>query len=221
MCKKLTIKDYQKLATERNHDVLTMNKYKNVHSKIEFICHTCSSCFSTTGQSYKNAKQTGCPTCKKRKVSVTHKYKVLSDATKKLIGLKASQRVGSLVGVFGKNHPAWKGGYGRDLKVPSTQDYLWKNTLRKVYKAKCALTNVKVNLQCHHLNAWNAYPEQRFDIFNGVVLSKAVHLKFHAKYKLGNNTEKQFIEFCKLYSIDWLPLKTRFFEAFHTSLYFT
>ncbi len=215
MSKKLTAKDFQKLATERNHGLITMNNYKNIHSsKIQFICHTCGLCFSTSGHSYKNAKRTGCPACKKLILSVTHKYKILSDTTKKLIGLKASQRVGSLFGVTGENHPAWKSGYSRDLNATSTENYLWKNTLKKIYKYQCVLTKVKVDLHCHHLNAWNAYPEQRFNILNGVVLTKAVHYKFHAKYKFGNNTERQFIDFCKIYSIDWLPLKMKLFETF-------
>lgn len=202
------MKDFEKIASQRNHSVLSTNNYKNIHSKIRVFCYSCESSFETTAHSYKNAKQTGCPECKKHITSITHKNKVTTSETKKLISLKASQRVGNLLGVTGKNHPAWKGGYGRSLNIPSTQEYFWKKKVLKAYNYKCALTGSTSNLVCHHLNGWNAYPKQRFDVLNGVVLAKEIHSKFHTVYKFGNNTETQFIEFCSLqYNVDWLTLK--------------
>lgn len=211
MSKSLTLEYFKTIAECRNHSVLNMTDYKNVHSKIAIFCHTCDSAFKTTGQSYKNAKKSGCPECKKLIISSTHKGKVTSDATKKLIGLKASKRVGSLSGIFGKEHPAWKGGYGRDFKSPSHEDYVWKNGVRTLYNGKCALTGKHKNLVCHHLNGWNATPDQRFAIANGVLLEASVHSDFHIRYKFGNNTEEQFIDYCKLYyDIDWFKIKRLF-----------
>jgi hypothetical protein len=211
MSKKLTLVDFKKIALQRNHCVISMNNYKNIHSKIILFCYTCESIFETTAHSYKNAKQTGCPECKKLVTSIIHKNKITTLETRKLISLKASQRVGSLLGVTGKNHPAWKGGYGRNLKTPSTQEYFWKKEVLKAYNYKCALTGSTSNLVCHHLNGWNAYPKQRFDVSNGVVITREIHSKFHNFYKFGNNTEIQFIEFCNLqYTIDWLFLKKQY-----------
>lgn len=162
----------------------------------------------TTAHSYRNAKRTGCPECKKLITSITHKNKIPTVKTRKLIGLKASQRVGTLLNVTGKNHPAWKGGYGRSFSTPSTQEYIWKKDVLKVYNYKCALTGSTRNLVCHHLNGWNAYPNQRFDVTNGVVVTREVHSKFHIAYKFGNNTQAQFQNFCGLqYTIDWFSLK--------------
>jgi len=118
-----------------------------------------------------------------------------------------------LTGVFGKDHPAWKGGYGRDLKNPSTEDYAWKNGVRDLYNRKCALTGASKDLVCHHLNGWNAFPTQRHDITNGVLLEARIHSNFHGVYKFGNNTEEQFIDFCKTYyDIDWLKVKKKRIE---------
>lgn len=215
MSQKLNFQYFKELAAKRNHKVLTMDEYKNIHSKIVFSCDACGSHFETTGHSYKNAKQIGCPKCKKLITSATHKNKVTSNETKKLIGLKASQRVDSLLGITGKNHPAWKGGYSRDLKFPSTQNYLWKNTLKKVYHYKCVLTGTTLNFVCHHLNSWNAYPEQRFKISNGVLIARNIHSDFHSIYKFGNNTEEQFQEFCQYkYNIDWFTFKKKYFKEF-------
>lgn len=208
MSKKLTLKDFAIMTSERTHCVISMNNYKNIHSKITFFCYVCESIFETTAHSYRNAKRTGCPECKKLITSITHKNKIPTVETRKLIGLKASQRVGTLLNVTGKNHPAWKGGYGRSFSTPSTQEYIWKKDVLKVYNYKCALTGSTRNLVCHHLNGWNAYPNQRFDVSNGVVVTREVHSKFHIAYKFGNNTEAQFQNFCGLqYTIDWFSLK--------------
>jgi hypothetical protein len=52
-----------------------------------------------------------------------------------------------------------------------------------------------VELNSHHLNAWNTHPDERYDIDNGVVLCKYHHDDFHVKYGRGGNTEEQFDEY--------------------------
>jgi hypothetical protein len=123
MTRKLTKEDIEEIATTRNHSVKSFENYENVHSKIQIHCNTCSTTWETTVHKYKNAKKTGCPECKKRTTSETHKGKVTSAETKRKIGEKASQRPGSLTGQTGVNHPRYKGGVARDLKKPSFEDY--------------------------------------------------------------------------------------------------
>ena len=52
-----------------------------------------------------------------------------------------------------------------------------------------------VNLNAHHLNGWNAFPEQRFDLDNGVTLCTDCHKDFHSQYGYGDNTREQFNEY--------------------------
>ena len=50
-------------------------------------------------------------------------------------------------------------------------------------------------LHSHHLNSWNAYKEQRYDLANGVCLCESCHKEFHKLYGKGDNTKEQYIEF--------------------------
>jgi hypothetical protein len=125
-----------------------------------------------------------------------------------LIAQKAKGRPGSLLNVTGKNHPSYKGGYGRDKNERSTLDYSWINAIKKVFNKTCVLSRVKTNLVCHHLDGWNLFPERRYDISNGVCIQKDLHKEFHNLYGYGNNTEAQFAEYCKIkHNVDWYLLK--------------
>ena len=104
MSQKLTRVHIEELTLSRNHVLITPNfeeVYKNVKSTLMFQCLTCQSTFECTVHSYKNAKKTGCPECKKLKTSQTHQGKQVSKETRALIGEKARQRPGSLKDKFG------------------------------------------------------------------------------------------------------------------------
>ena len=178
-------------------------------------CQTCLTQWSPTVHSYLNSKKTGCPGCKKLAISKAQTKKKVSEWTKKLIGEKASQRPGSLKGVTGPDHPAYKGGMARDLKNPSTADYIWKSSIRKLFQGKCALTGIKHNLVAHHLNGFNRFPEQRYDLRTGVLITQNLHKLFHDSYGYGNNTEHQWAEFCKThYDVNWDELKQFYYSQF-------
>lgn len=186
---------------------------------MKFKCLTCNTDFNTTVKSYKNAKKTGCPNCKKLIASKTHTNKIVSEKTRALIGQKAHQRPGSLLNVTGENHPRFKGGYARDQVNRSTKDYLWLNGVKKLCKNTCVLTGTTTNLVCHHLEAWNSCPERRYDITNGVCINKVIHKEFHDLYHYGNNTEAQFAEFCQIkYNVDWYALKIKIYGNHKPSL---
>lgn len=60
----------------------------------------------------------------------------------------------------------------------------------------CDISNIRgCKLTAHHLNSWDAYPEQRFDEDNLVCISEELHKEFHGKYGYGNNTIDQYNEF--------------------------
>jgi hypothetical protein len=88
MSKPLTREHFENLAAERNQTVEDFSSYKGIHSNITFYCHECYTTFTTSGHSYKNAKKTGCPGCKKVTTSKNRKGKPTSDYTKALIGKK-------------------------------------------------------------------------------------------------------------------------------------
>nr|ALO21125.1 putative LAGLIDADG homing endonuclease [Carteria crucifera] len=217
MSKKLSKNEIEQIAKDRNHVLITPNfeqVYQNVQSRLEFKCLTCGATFEASVHSYKNAKKTGCPGCKKVKASETHTGKTVSEKTRALISEKASQRPGSLTNKFGEAHPRFKGGYGRDKKSRSSADYVWMNSVKKLCNYKCVLTDAKTNLHCHHLNSWNIAVDKRHDLANGVLIEAQVHNNFHTKYGYGNNTEAQFAEFCQTnYGVCWSEIKQRLFSS--------
>jgi Zn finger protein HypA/HybF involved in hydrogenase expression len=220
MTKKMTLKEIIELTTKRNHSLIDSENfeknYKDVKSKITINCKTCQHIFSTTMHSYKNAKKTGCPYCKSNTASKTHKNKQITLSTRNLIGAKASQRPGSLTGKYGENHPRFKNAEGRDKTKRSTQDYCWINTIKKIYHKKCVLSGDLKNVECHHLDGWNLYPDKRYSLTNGVTLSKKIHNDFHLKYGFGFNNEGQFIEFCfQFYNLDWVSLKQQYLQQYN------
>jgi hypothetical protein len=201
--------------------VIDFGDYKNVDSVIKIRCNACSSpndTWETKVRSYLNAKKTGCPGCKKRVASETHKGKVTSEDTKRKIGEKVSQRPGSLTGVTGAAHPRSKGGTARDLKNPSNADYEWKNAVRKRCGYACVITQERVKktvkngkpqrFACHHLESFDVNPDLRYEPTNGVFLKWEIHSAFHDEYGYGRNTEAQFVKFCReVYGIDWSQRK--------------
>ena len=66
---------------------------------------------------------------------------------------------------------------------------------RDNYTCQVCGDNKGGNLNSHHLNGWNAFPEQRFDLDNGVTLCTDCHKEFHSQYGYGDNTREQFDEY--------------------------
>lgn len=142
---------------------------------------------------------------------------MLSEETKSKIGAQNSQKIGSLTGKTGEQHPRYKGGYARDLTQKSHADYAWINGVKSLYGRVCVLTKSKTDIVVHHLDGWNMFEapptDKRYDITNGVTLSRQVHKQFHVEYGFGNNTEEQFAEFCqKNYGFDWFAFKRSILE---------
>lgn len=168
----MTKEDLQQIADLRNHTVISFENYENVHSIFKVRCNTCNHTWETSVHSYKSAKKTGCPMCKKKVASETHTGKVTSEETKRKIGAKASQRPGSLAGKTGSEHPRFKGGVARDLRNPSNADYAWKTAVRKRCNYTCVITKEKMkkgqSCACHHLNSFDVYEDQCYLPENGV-----------------------------------------------------
>lgn len=79
----------------------------------------------------------------------------------------------------------------RDIQNGEIRKWRDKIYLRDDYT--CQVCNIKGRkLNAHHLNSWNYYEKERFNINNGITLCENCHREFHKKYGYGNNTEKQF-----------------------------
>jgi hypothetical protein len=212
MSNKLGKADYEQLAASRGHRLISFDGYKNVHSTLSFECLTCGTCWEATGHSYKNAKKSGCPGCKKITTSKNNSGKIVSAETRAKIGVKASQRPGSLTGVTGSAHPRYTGAIGRDLTSPSNMDYEWKSGVKKRCKYTCVVTRVHTStgagFAAHHLNGYDTFVDQRYLLTNGVYLQKHIHKEFHDLYGYGNNTEAQFAAYCeKTHGFNWYQRK--------------
>lgn len=196
MNRKCTKEEIEILAKNRNHKLLKMENYTNIKSQIYLYCYTCQNEFNTSVHSYKNAKKTGCKHCKKVCISNYNKNKILTLKTKHKISKANKNKPGTLNGKFGLAHPKWKGGKYDRINGSSTEAYLWRQSVKKLYEYKCAITGHTKNCECHHLESWDNCKKKRNDPNNGILIKKEIHILFHKKYGYGGNTEKQFLIFC-------------------------
>lgn len=59
----------------------------------------------------------------------------------------------------------------------------------------CGVNGGGVYLEAHHKNGWNAFPDDRYLIQNGVTLCKNCHRSFHDQFDYGGNTEYQYNQY--------------------------
>ena len=63
----------------------------------------------------------------------------------------------------------------------------------------CQICKVRGSkLTSHHLNSWDSFPEDRYNLENGTTLCVKHHEFFHQTYGFGNNTKYQFEEFLQI-----------------------
>lgn len=58
-----------------------------------------------------------------------------------------------------------------------------------------------IYLHSHHLNSWDTFVEERYNVENGATLCHIHHDMFHQLYKKGKNTKFQFEEFKQIIKI--------------------
>nr|ALO21053.1 putative HNH homing endonuclease [Lobochlamys segnis] len=92
----------------------------------------------------------------------------------------------------GSLHPSFKHGQGKIRFYDSEKYNAWMQGVYKNNNFKCFISGATENLCCHHLNSWSSYPENRYDIKNGVLILKKFHLQFHKIY--GNNVSAHHFE---------------------------
>ena len=107
------------------------------------------------------------------------------------------------LGQAGENHPNYNPNLTeedrlrRHYYIGGGNQRSWSKQVmdRDNYTCQICGDNKGGNLNAHHLNGWNAFPEQRFDLDNGVTLCTDCHKEFHSEYGYGDNTREQFDEY--------------------------
>lgn len=98
-----------------------------------------------------------------------------------------------------ENHPSWNPELTDEDRAGRTGDLRNLEWIRQVLRAgnyRCAITGERTrDLAAHHIYNYGHYPELRYEVSNGVLLRRDLHIEFHNKYGYGHNTKEQFMEF--------------------------
>ena len=102
--------------------------------------------------------------------------------------------------ISGEKNGRWIDGRSTEReKIRHSLEY--KEWNKKVFirdSFMCQKTRQKgKKLAAHHILNFSSHPELRFDINNGITLSREAHNEFHKIYGKVNNTQEQLNEFLK------------------------
>ena len=149
----------------------------------------------------------------KRKIGIKNTGRIKSEDTRKKMGIKSSmywkgrkkteehKRNLSLSkkGKYcGDKNPNWKGGVSKDYHNirTSSETKSWRTSVFERDNYTCQkYGTIGHSLVAHHINNFSNFPELRFDVNNGITLSRKAHIEFHKKYGMKNNTIEQLKEF--------------------------
>lgn len=73
-------------------------------------------------------------------------------------------------------------------------EFVKKVMARDNYTCQCCNKPLNHDGVVHHLNGWDNFKEQRYDVQNGITLCETCHKNFHSIYGYGDNTKEQFEE---------------------------
>ena len=166
--KKKTHDDYVKQMYDKHGDeFIVMSKYRGSKSKVDILHKPCGKVSSKGAAGALSHK--GCVYCSALRRSGHNHYKYNPDMSDEERASRENQR--GLILKWSKEI------YERD-------DYTCK---------KCNKRGIKLN--AHHINSWDKYPDERFNIDNGITLCVDCHKEFHMNYGYGSNDRKQFDKF--------------------------
>lgn len=78
----------------------------------------------------------------------------------------------------------------------------WARRIKERDAFTCQVCGLRrSSLHSHHINSWDVFVAERYDLNNGITLCKTCHEKFHQVYGKGFNTKYQFMEFRDLVAV--------------------
>ncbi len=102
----------------------------------------------------------------------------------------------------GKNHPNWDKSISKEeRKIAINRGHspklrTWRKRIFRRDNYTCQISSKQGEKICaHHIFNWRDNQNKRFDLDNGITLSKDLHKLFHAIYGLRYNTKQQLKEF--------------------------
>jgi hypothetical protein len=180
----------KKLIDERGH-VFTSGEYRNRTAPLVVYCPKHNEQVVTTFYNYERSR-TGLKCCGKVQTSGKLMFRTYTEETIKRMS------IGAL------NRPKRN---GKPRKWRKHHAYVqWKKEVAKSYDNKCAVTGLSstdsVQLVAHHLNGVNNYPHLTYNVKNGILICKDIHVRFHNAYSYHKNNIDQFLEFLVLLLIE-------------------
>lgn len=158
-------KEEVKNITGNEYEVL--EEYKSKRHKIKFYHNVCGNEFKQHPESFLKGHQ--CPVCGLESRSKENHYKYNSSLSK-----EDREKRDMFNGEIRK----------------------WRETIFLRDDYTCGVCSKKGDvLNAHHINSWDSYKEERFDINNGITLCDTCHRSFHKEYGYGKNNRKQFEKF--------------------------
>ena len=131
------------------------------------------------------------------KYGVTNPMKCKEISERSATRRKESFEAGRFTIPHGEEHPLWKGGIKYSRQERSSHEYIeWRTSVYKKCGYRCARCGRNTHdLNAHHICNWKDYPEERYDVDNGICLCFDCHSEFHSTYGKHNNTREQIDEF--------------------------
>lgn len=88
---------------------------------------------------------------------------------------------------------------GKERNYPEYRKWLKVIKEDQIYCDCCGVPfSEDFGKRAHHLNSWNAFPDERCDPSNGVCICELCHENFHSQYGWGGNTKEQYYQFKEL-----------------------
>lgn len=105
----------------------------------------------------------------------------------------------------GSKHPNWRSDLSEEDRALSKRRNLdprvneWTKSVLERDRYTCQISGEKGEMVAHHIRSWESNKDIRFDINNGITISRHLHLLFHKIYGFKNNDQRHLDDFILKY----------------------